>query len=83
MNERERLLRKLSSYDFASQELHIYLDTHPDDTDTDDELRRFEEKADRIRKEYTSKFGPLSPDSKSGNRWAWISDPWPWDIQEG
>lgn len=29
MTERERLMKRISSYDFAVIELHIYLDTHP------------------------------------------------------
>ena len=31
MTERERLMKRISSYDFAVIELHIYLDTHPND----------------------------------------------------
>lgn len=93
LSERERMLRRLASYDFAVTELHIYLDTHPDDTSAAETLRSFESKSDQMRSEFESKFGPLSPMNESGNRWAWISDPWPWDnkmqvygdqlIQEG
>ena len=83
MTERERLLKRLSSYDFAATELHIYLDTHPDDTSAADALNVYETKSQKLRKEFEAKFGPLSPSDKNGNRWAWISAPWPWDIQEG
>ena len=31
MNEQERLLRKIRSHQFAMWELHIFLDTHPND----------------------------------------------------
>ena len=83
MNERERLLKRLSSYDFAIAEMHIYLDTHPDDRSAADALRVYEEKGGALRSEFEAKFGPLSPADENGNRWAWIADPWPWDIQEG
>ncbi len=83
MTERERLLRRLSSYDFAIVEMHIYLDTHPDDEGAADALRVYEEKSGKLRREFEEKFGPISPMDGDGNRWAWISDPWPWDIQEG
>ncbi len=83
MSERERLLKRLSSYDFAVEELHIYLDTHPDDVSASKALRSYEEKSSELRKEYESKFGPLSATNETGNRWAWIADPWPWDTQEG
>ncbi len=76
--ERERLLRRLSSYDFAVTELHIYLDTHPDDTSASKALADYENKGRQLREEYEEKFGPLTP-METGNRWAWIADPWPWD----
>lgn len=82
MTERERMLRHLSSYDFAVTELHIYLDTHPDDVSAAKALNTYEEKSDKLRKEYETKFGPLTSMNETGNRWAWISDPWPWDRQE-
>lgn len=82
MTERTRLLKRLASFDFATAELHIYLDTHPDDVSASDALRYYEAQGDKLRREYEAKFGPLSPNDEHGNRWAWISDPWPWDAQE-
>ena len=83
MTERERLLKRLSSYDFAVTDLHIYLDTHPDDTEAAKVLSQYENKSSKLRAEFEEKFGPLSSDNESGNRWAWICDPWPWNTQEG
>ncbi|MGN1458082.1 MAG: spore coat protein CotJB [Acutalibacteraceae bacterium] len=81
MNERERMLRNLSSYDFAITELHIYLDTHPNDAAAADALAEYEAKSRKLTAEYEEKFGPLTASGISGNRWAWISDPWPWNRQ--
>ncbi len=83
MTERERMLRRLSSYDFAVTELHIYLDTHPDDAAAAKTLADYEQKSDSLARDFQEKFGPLTPMNETGNRWAWISDPWPWDTQEG
>lgn len=83
MSERERLLKRLASYDFAAAELHIYLDTHPDDTAAADALSAYESKGELLRREYEDKYGPLTCMNENGNRWAWISDPWPWDNMEG
>lgn len=82
MTEREKMLCRLSSAEFAAHELHIYLDTHPDDAAAGDALNKYEEQAAQLRSDYESRFGPLSA-GQDGNRWAWIADPWPWDIQEG
>lgn len=83
MTEREMMLKKLSSYDFAATELHIYLDTHPDDNSAADAFRYYEVQSKKLRQEFEKQYGPLSPGNKNGNRWAWIADPWPWDNQEG
>ncbi len=82
MTEREKMLCRLSSAEFAAHELHIYLDTHPDDAAAGDALNKYEKQAAQLRSDYESRFGPLSA-GQDGNRWAWIADPWPWDIQEG
>ena len=82
MTEREKMLRKLSAVDFSAHELHIYLDTHPDDTSAGEALNEYERQSRALRKEYESKFGPLTS-GEDGNRWAWIADPWPWDNKEG
>lgn len=78
MTDRERMLRRLSAVEFAAHELHIYLDTHPDDTSAGAALNEYEKQAAVLRKEFEEKFGPLTP-GDDGNRWAWIADPWPWN----
>lgn len=83
MNEQERLLRKIRSYQFASWELHIFLDTHPGDCNAAQKLDEYRKiTADLIAK-YEAAYGPMNESSKTTSRWAWISDPWPWDVDEG
>lgn len=82
MTEREKMLSNLSSVEFAAHELHIYLDTHPDDAAAGEALNKYEAQAAKLRRDFEARFGPLSA-GEDGNRWAWIADPWPWDIQEG
>ena len=78
MTDRERMLRRLSAVEFAAHELHMYLDTHPNDTSAGAALNEYEKQAAVLRKEFEEKFGPLTP-GDDGNRWAWIADPWPWN----
>lgn len=82
MTEREKLLRQLAAQDFAAFELHLFLNSHPNDTATAAKLADFRTKADALRAEYEEKFGPLQSSDENGNRWAWISNPWPWDVGE-
>ncbi|MGN0565134.1 MAG: spore coat protein CotJB [Candidatus Limousia pullorum] len=83
MTERQILMKKLSTYAFAAYDLHLFLDTHPNDRETAAKLVRYKEKLRPLVEEYESKFGPLTADEKNGNRWCWIQSPWPWEIEEG
>ena len=82
MSERERLIRRIAAIDFALVELHLFLDSHPNNTEVANKLDEYQMKSDELRSQYEEKFGPLSPMGKNGNRWAWISNPWPWDTSE-
>lgn len=79
MSERERLLRQISMVDFAILELHMFLDTHPNDSNAATKLDEYQIKSAALTHEFESKYGPLSANDRNANRWAWISNPWPWD----
>lgn len=44
MSERDRLLRRIATIDFAIVELHLYMDTHPDDESINSKLSEYEQK---------------------------------------
>lgn len=79
MNERKELLRKIAMVDFAVTELHMFLDTHPNDNAASAKLDEYKLKSYELTKEYEAKYGPLSANDRDANRWAWISNPWPWE----
>lgn len=79
MDERLMLLNKISELDFASFDLHLFLNTHPNNMEVSKKLDEYRYKSSMLKKEYESRFGPLSMSDKNGNRWAWISNPWPWE----
>lgn len=81
MNEKEMLLRRLSSAQFAAWEMHMFLDTHPNDRSAMQSLKKYEDRAAMLKKEYESKFGPLNSDDAFGDvRWEWVNGPWPWET---
>ena len=82
MTERQRLMRKIATYDFGIVELHLFLDTHPNNIAAAQKLDEYKMKSDMLRAEYEEKFGPIQSNAMDANRWAWISDPWPWDRVE-
>lgn len=79
MTERELLMRKIASTDFALIDLHLFLDTHPNNLNITKKIEDYEIKSRELRNEYERLFGPLTLSSEEGNRWQWISNPWPWD----
>lgn len=83
MTPRERLLRRIATMDFAIVELHLYMDTHPNALDIQRKLDEYECKSHNLRKEYEEKYGPLTPRNQEEGNWEWVSNPWPWDIEEG
>ena len=80
MDERKRLLMKLSACQFAQYELMLFLDTHPDCVEAMQALNMHRANAIRLKDEYECKYGPLSNPKANGKRWCWIDDPWPWDY---
>lgn len=83
MSERQELLFKVQSADFAAYELMLYLDTHPC---CQSALTLYQEKvkeAKELRNEYEAKYGPLTAASSSQQTpWQWIQKPQAWERSE-
>ena len=41
----------------------------------------YEARAAKLTKEYEEQFGPMGELSQNTSRWAWVSDPWPWEKE--
>jgi len=76
--DRQMLTRRLSAAQFASWELHVYLDTHPTDKEAMEMCRNYDKKAGELKKEYERLYGPLSHETGGGCEW--LKNPWPWDY---
>ncbi len=80
MNERAALLKKLNAYAFAAYDWNLYLDTHPQDTDAIAMFHKMTNRANALKEEFESKYGPLTAmASQNMERWDWLDDPWPWE----
>lgn len=82
MNEREILMRKIATTDFAITDLHLFLDSHPNNEGISKKLNEFQVKSNMLKREYEEKFGPIQMGEMNANRWAWIAGPWPWECEE-
>ena len=79
MTKRDAALRKLSAAQFAAWDLHLYLDTHPWDTQALGAFEQATARAARLRTEYEDAYGPLTVSAAGAG---WCKGPWPWDYQE-
>lgn len=82
MNDRELMLRRLSGAQFALWETHMYLDTHPYDSNALAAKKKYNKKYQVLLAEYTEKYGPLVYTDVFGTETHdWIKDPWPWERE--
>jgi len=78
---RDEMLRKLSALDFYAIDLHLYLNTHPDDAEAINKYNAVVTEANAMRKQYESMYGPLTANMASKVPWQWIQNPWPWQYK--
>ena len=74
-------LVELMALDFAIKELNLYLDTHAHDQECLQLYWSYLKLAHEGREKYETRYGPrtnttLTPE----DGYAWLKDPWPWDI---
>ena len=64
---------------FVCNELQLYLDTHPGDTEAFRMLKQMLVVTDEAKRRYTQRFGPLtSADLVRSECYDWLAKPWPW-----
>lgn len=81
-------LGEIMSLGLALTDLHLYLDTHPDDQESFAIFQYYSKILEEKQKAYTKNHGPLTlGDVSSDNYYSWLNDPWPWEYvdlkQEG
>lgn len=81
MNEEQMLRKRIYAVRFACWELHLFLDTHPNDREAARKLEEYQKKGAKLIKEFEEKYGPIGETTQNTNCWAWISDPWPWEKE--
>jgi spore coat protein JB len=78
---RDELLKQITALDFYSIDLHLYLNTHPDDRDALNKYNAVVTQANALRKEYEDMYGMLLAGQPSKYPWQWIENPWPWQYK--
>lgn len=82
MREQEALKRKIHAYSFASWELHLFLDSHPNNCEAAKKMDEYKKMIAKLTKEYEEKYGMLTENSSNSSRWQWVNGPWPWETED-
>ncbi len=80
-DEQSKLLLELSAISFASHELNLYLDLHPNDESVLALFNDYRRKTNSLIDEYETKYGPITVNSDSLNAspFLWEVDTWPFE----
>ena len=76
-------LNQLRALDFVIQELSLYLDTHPNDSEAFALVQNYVELEKTAREKYVEQHGPLTQnDAALSSTYTWVNGPWPWQYPE-
>ena len=80
-DEQSKLLLELSAVSFASHELNLYLDLHPNDESVLTLFNDYRRKTNSLIDEYEIKYGPITvnSDSLDASPFLWEVDAWPFE----
>lgn len=82
-NDREEKLFVVHQFDFALNDLNLFLDLHPDDQEVYELFRQYVAAYENAKDEYEKAYGPLMLTSTNYTSYAWSKNPWPWDDMGG
>ena len=86
MNDRNTFMQWINEASFMTNDLHLYLNSHPDDEQAYASFCEYLKRRKDTMKEYARRFGPLTIDTACDEQscsWKWISGPWPWEKKGG
>ena len=80
---RKDLLCLINRVSFAVDDVKLFLDTHPDDTNAIAKYNSIIREADNLRAQYEKSVGPLFSfrSYSPTENFQWIDNPWPWDNE--
>lgn len=77
-NRQKAMMEQIRSLAFAVNDLALYLDTHPCDTNALQCQQEYADQLHDLRQRYQQEYGPLTIYFPQ-NTWDWIECPWPWE----
>ena len=79
---RNTLIRQIQETGFALYDLTLFLDSHPQNQMPLDYFADLQKEYAKLQADYEMMYGPLTAfDNNTEHGWAWINDPWPWELE--
>ncbi len=72
---------QLQALGFAINELALYLDTHPEDSEALALYREYQKMHHECTIAFEEKYGPMTHNTPvNDKRYTWMDEPWPWEY---
>ena len=79
---KDELMKQIHETCFALYDLTLFLYSHPKDQMALDFFTDVQKQYTQLQAEYEMMYGPLTAfDTNTEHGWAWIGDPWPWELE--
>ncbi len=79
LSSKEELILKLYEYDFALNDLSLYLDLHPEDSSVYNLFKKYTEESKKYMESYEKMYGPLELTDSNYSSYMWEKGPWPFE----
>lgn len=76
---KQELMKKIMDYKFAINDIALYLDTQPCDSNALAKHNEYVEQYNTCKDQYTKLYGPLSIYEETDSWDKWVYEPWPWE----
>ena len=77
-NIKEELLLKIYEYDFALNDLNLYLDLNPEDTEMFNLFKKYIKELESFKQKYIREYGPLCLTDVTFSKYNWLNK-FPWE----
>ena len=83
-HDRQQMIQAVRVHDFALIDLAMYLDSHPTCQKGLAHFRKHKMEREEAVAAYVAKYGPLTifdAATCGADQWAWVNNPWPWELE--
>lgn len=78
-SEEQKMLLRIQELDFILNDLNLYLDLNPNDSNVYSIFKNVALELDGLKKKYEDKYQVLMLCDDIKGKYTWVKNPWPWD----